>query len=139
MLAFVCLVSSLAINIGLHEFGHYAVANEYDLEPKMNFEFNEPEAGALFYTTSFYTEYTAPANELTEKDANIAFAGPAVNIIISLLLGLGYLIIPKNTPRKRLVATILMLFMIPSILSVIVNLIPLSGTDGSMIFQYLTS
>jgi Zn-dependent protease len=139
MLAFVCLVSSLAVNIYLHEYGHYAVAKEYNLDPEMHFEVNEPEEGALFYTTSFYTEYTAPAEKLTDKDANIAFAGPAVNMIIALLFGIAYLLVPKDTPRKRLVATILILFLIPSVLSVIVNIIPFTGTDGSMIFQYLTS
>ena len=91
----------------------------------------------VMYKTSFYTEYEAPAPEIVKEDAYVAFAGPAVNLIITVLLTLALLVIPKNTPRKRFVALFLVLFLIPSILSVVINLIPVAGTDGSMIMQFL--
>jgi len=128
------------MNIGVHEFGHYAAAKQYGLDPKMHFEVKPVESGVLknvMYTTSFYTEYNAPAINPVKEDAVIAFSGPLVNIIVSLLLTLAYFLVPKNTPRKRLISVVIILFLIPSVLSVILNLIPLSGTDGSVMMQVL--
>jgi Zn-dependent protease len=130
MLGLVLFVS-LYGNIVLHELGHFIVAKYFDLQPKMYFFDNGSGTGFSFFNQHFYTTYSPIAN--SSKDFFIALAGPLVNLILTIVLAIIYVKIPKT--KQNLKLAILML-LIPAIISFVSNILPLAGTDGAIIWSH---
>jgi len=131
------LFASMFANIFLHEEGHYAVAKSFDLSPKIHI--GEVPAGekSTFFVLSFYTTYLAKTN--SQQDAEIAFAGPLVNLLLTCIFACLYFVIPKKVRGRTYLEMILLVLLIPSLVSFIVNILPIPYSDGSVIFSFITS
>lgn len=134
MLLGIMLFTGLYGNIILHEAGHFVTAEHFNLQPKMYLFDNGTGTGFSFFNQNFYTTYDKPITQAATVDFLIALAGPLANLLLASLLVFAYLKIPKTKPGLRL--AILML-LIPSIISVISNLLPAAGTDGGIVWSYL--
>ncbi len=125
------LFGGLYGNIIAHETGHWLVASELGLNPKMHL-FESPENGTRsFFNQNFFTTYNS---NTVKSDTFVALAGPMINLIIALGLVALYLMIPKQKKYTRLV---IIMLLIPAILSFITNVIPTAGSDGSVLFANL--
>lgn len=126
------LLGSLFLNIFAHEAGHWTAAEAFNLNPKIHVF--EPYAGGKFslFTPNFFTTYSPNSLHLT--DVIVAFAGPLVNLLITIGLIAVYFAIPKEkrTFRLNLILTVLI---IPALISFIANMLPLPATDGSIIWN----
>ena len=123
------LFGGLYGNIVAHEMGHWLVANELNLDPKIHL-FESPENGTRsFFNQNFFTTYNADS---VKNDMFVAFAGPMINLIIALGLIALYFTIPK---QKKYIRLIVIMLIIPAILSFISNMLPTAGSDGALIMQ----
>jgi membrane-associated protease RseP (regulator of RpoE activity) len=123
------LFGGLYGNIVAHEMGHWLVANELNLDPKIHL-FESPENGTRsFFNQNFFTTYNADS---VKNDMFVAFAGPMINLIIALGLIALYFTIPK---QKKYIRLIVIMLIIPAILSFVSNIIPTAGSDGFVMLQ----
>jgi len=124
-------VNILLINVVLHEYGHYAAANYYDLDPEIKYNF-ENITGAGF---SLKGVPIASTSFIDNGDKNemvvIASMGPFINLIMGLFFVFLFIIFKD----KRLLGEILVIGMIVSLGSFVMNLLPFSGSDGALIFR----
>lgn len=134
MLLGVLLFTGLYGNIMLHETGHFIAAEHFNLQPKMYLFDNGTGTGFSFFNQNFYTTYNSPASYASYVDFLIALAGPLANVLLVLGLAIAYFKVPKTKGTLRL--AILML-LIPSVISVLSNLLPVAGTDGGIVWNYL--
>jgi len=130
----IALFGSLFFNIVAHETGHWIAAEAFNLDPKIHLF--EPFTGgkSSLFTPNFFTTYNSAAPE--SADAGIAFAGPLVNLIITLGLTAAYFAIPKEKRTFKL-ALLFIVLIVPSLISFIANMLPLPATDGSLIWNFL--
>ena len=128
------LLVGLFFNIVAHEAGHWAVAEADGLKPEIHFFEQSQEGKASFYTPSFSVSYSGRSSP--EEDAEIAFAGPVVNLIITLVLMGLYFVIPKGKRTVNL-ALIFIMLVLPSLISFIVNMLPFAGNDGNILINAL--
>lgn len=126
------------MNLYIHEYGHYTVANYYGLNPETHFESITISSDSKInpYTPAAYTSYTSNSRELTTQDAAIAFAGPLVNLIFALIVCAAYLALPKQK-RTFWVQTSFAILAVPAFISFIINLLPLGFSDGAIILNAL--
>jgi membrane-associated protease RseP (regulator of RpoE activity) len=123
------LFAGLYGNIVAHEMGHWLVASELDLNPKMHL-FEAPETGTRsFFNQNFFTTYNSGS---VQHDVLVAAAGPMINLALALGLAVVYMKLPKKRKYARLVVLMLL---IPAILSFVANIIPTAGSDGSVLIQ----
>ena len=130
----IALFASLFFNITAHEAGHWTAAEALNLNPKIHIF--EPYTGGSFslFTPNFFTTYNGNGSPLA--DAKIAFAGPLVNLIITIGMIAAYFAIPKDK-RTFNTALIFIVLIVPSLISFVANLLPLPATDGSLIWNFL--
>ncbi len=128
------LFGSLFFNIVAHETGHWIAAETLNLNPKIHLF--EPFTGgkSSLFTPNFFTTYNSAAPE--SADAGIAFAGPLVNLIITICLIAAYFAIPKEK-RTFNISLLFIVLIVPSLISFVANLMPLPATDGNLIWNFL--
>ena len=131
MLLGLFFLGSFFANVFTHELGHYAVAEAAGLQPKMHADFGT-ENTAYFKTTGFFVSYNAESSDFVPTDGLIAFAGPLMNVILLVIILGVYFKMPKKTTLTKLCFVALL---IPTVLSVVSNLLPFAGTDGSIILN----
>ena len=119
------------LNVVLHEAGHYWATEHYALEPEIAFNF-ENITGAGFSFKSIPIAYTSflDNGNLYEMGV-IALMGPFVNLLLGILF---MLVFGFSKERFYLKGIVLMCVMI-SIGSSVMNLIPIRGTDGYLILR----
>lgn len=130
------IFASMTLNIVLHEAGHYTTADLLNLDPEMHLEspVNISE-GTVVTTPNFaYVSYSSTTSSITFQDALVAASGPLVNAMLALLAISAYIFYPK---KNGLIKYSLLMFIIISIVSLAANLIPVSPSDGSILFEYL--
>lgn len=131
------IFASITSNIYLHEGGHFVTADLLNLDPEIHFE--SPiniSNGAVVTTPNFaYVTYDSTTSSSTIEDALIATSGPLVNAMLVILTAPLYIFYPK---KSRTIQYALLIFMLISIVSLTVNLIPVAPSDGSVIINYLT-
>ena len=128
------LLGGLFFNIVAHETGHWLAANSFGLDPHIHLFESYSTGKVSLFTPNFFTTYNsvnAPA-----IDAKIAFGGPLVNLLITLGLFGAYFAIPKEK-RTFKVTLIFTVLLIPSIISVIANMLPIPFNDGGMVWSFL--
>ena len=130
----ILLFAGLYGNIFAHELGHYLMADHFSLEPKVYLFDNGTGTGFSFFNQNFYTTYDNPSTQTAKTDFMIALAGPVANLLIVLALVCLYFKIPK---QKQILRLAVIMLLIPSIVSVLSNIIPAAGTDGGIIWSYL--
>ncbi len=125
---------SLFSNVVLHEIGHFFVADMLDMNPSIHLESPISITGHHVSSNRFaYVSYSSYFPGVALQDVLIAAAGPIVNAIMALICA-GLLFVNY---KNKTASYILLLFLVVSVLSCVINLIPLSGSDGSVIFSYL--
>ncbi len=127
----ICLFVSLnvfLVNIVLHEAGHYIAAENFGLEPEIKFDFG---VGNL----SFGFEGKALASTSFDEPSNrgelffVSIAGPLVNLIFGIIFSIVYFFV-----RDSKVRLLIIICVIVSLISFVMNMLPLWGTDGSIVF-----
>ncbi len=136
--ALVCFVLATAINIPLHEAGHYVVAESYGKSPSFHFLEKEKVVNENGVQTTAivpaYVSYFSETSENTSEDATIAFAGPFVNLMLGLL-GIGLFF---RVRKKNLLAEVaVIVFIIVSFVAFASNLLPVIGSDGAVILSVI--
>ena len=131
MLLGLFFLGSFFANVFTHELGHYAVAEAAGLQPKMHADFSTDNT-AYFTTTGFFVSYNAESSDFLPIDGLIAFAGPLMNVILLAVILTAYFKMPKKTTLTKLFFAALL---IPTVLSVVFNLLPFAGADGSIILN----
>jgi len=121
------MLGSLFLNVCLHEIAHYAVADFFDLDPKINLEgptkmrFNALE-------TQIYVSYSAQAS--TIQNLLIAIAGPLANLIFAISMLFARFLVKNKVDDMIFIAVI-----IPAILSFILNILPFPNSDGLIAYN----
>ena len=152
------VVASITINVHLHEFGHYWAAEHYELDPEVHItnvvELNSGEI-RLNMNPLAYTEFKDPFD--TDKNLRITLAGPIMNIMLTILFVLPYLILRRIIRKKMafmnligdnlmewkwlrvcfILDVIFISLIVPSLVSSIVNLSNAPGSDGAYIRELL--
>ena len=126
-------INIFLVNVVLHELGHYAAAEHYGLEPEIEFELgNLGEMGFSFEGVGLaYTSFIDNGNKA--EMAVIALMGPFVN----LLLGIVFLFIFIKFRKIEYLAEIGIIGVVVSIGAFLMNMLPIEGVDGSLIFGLL--
>ena len=154
---------SISMNVYLHELGHYVVADYYELNPTMhvtNVLSLQNDSLRVNMNPVAYVQYQNPGNtlEAIRKNINVTLAGPLTNLLITVLLLLGYIftrLLVKNrlynsdnyrkSSRYRLkvfkfcflIDVIFISLIIPSLVSVIVNFSNTPGSDGAFLRELI--
>ncbi len=124
------VIVAVFTNIYMHELGHYIAAEKLNLNPRIMLanpiapnsqtSFFNPEIAQVIYNGS----------SNLDQDKFIAFMGPFMNIQLALFIGLFYFMIPEKEMKR-----IFLVMIVISIISAITNIIPIPGTDGSILFN----
>ena len=134
LLGFVFIFANFfLLNVFIHEAGHYIAADYYNLEPEIEFDFGAVgDLGFGFEGTPIAsTSFNEPENN--SGLMVIVLTGPLFNLILSLLFFNGFIFYRNNKYIKEIV----IIGFILSFASFIMNLIPIEGSDGSLIFELL--
>lgn len=132
------LLAGLLLNVVAHEVGHFAVASAFGLEPEIYLEgaFVQYDGASFGFvgagSPEAHVSYLTPVSGVA--DALVAFAGPFVNVVLSIIFG-GTLILARN--RGETAKFLLVLLILVSVLSAMFNLVPVTGTDGAVMLAAL--
>ena len=127
------LIGSFFLNVAIHEYGHYAVADHYGLNPEIHFSaISQDTEGIALYGPSAYTSYSSSSRDFTPQDGIIALAGPLINLGFALAICGVYLAIPKQK-RTFPVQACFAMMLVPSFLSFIINMLPIGASDGAIV------
>ena len=152
MIALSMTFLSILMNIYLHEQGHYLVADHFGLNPSIHFssQNNSEESVFNFLLSRDFRAYVT-FDAFCEDHVNllVTLAGPIVNLLIALTLFLvyGFSInkLKKDNHRYEkyfgyfiLADTIFISILVPSILSFLINMAPITGSDGAAIYEILS-
>ena len=139
LIGVIALLGSLFLNIAIHEVGHYGVADTFGLEPEIYLRgpFVKYDGNTVGFvgigTPDARVSYLEPSSGAA--DAVVAFGGPFVNIMLSIFFAGLYLIMRNRSETTRIM---ILLMLIPSLLSVMFNLVPVTGTDGAAMLAALS-
>lgn len=155
-LSFFMVLASITVNIYLHEMGHFVVADSYGLNPEMNI------SGVISVTDDrlqlnmkpvAYVRYRDPGDVL--KNIYITIAGPLMNLLLVVMSLLFYVLMKRRFKiqlssdrlSKKAKLRVIRLsfifdiafisFLVPCLVSVIVNLANISGSDGAFLRELL--
>ncbi len=154
---------SISVNVYLHELGHYLVADFYELNPSMhitNVLSLQDESLRVNMNPVAYVQYQNPGDspEGIRKNIAVTLAGPLANLFITILVFVSYILtkyilreklyssdIYKRSQKYRmkvfrlsfLIDVIFISLLIPSLVSVIVNLSNTPGSDGAFLRQLI--
>ena len=122
-------VNVVFLKVILHEFGHYIAAESYGLEPEI--ELNLESVGDLRF--NFEAQPLASTSFLNTRDSLklfvIVLLGPFMNLILGIVFLVCFVFLRSNVIREMA-----LIGFIVSMGSFIMNILPFSGSDGSLIF-----
>lgn len=149
--------ASMGMNVYLHEMGHAAVAEYYGLEPRIHIDDMFLVEGEFRFNLHprAYTTFSDPGD--TAKNIWITLAGPLVNIGISILFAVLYTIFRSLVMRRLrraahkgrikeqshlitlcfFVDVIFISMLVPAIISAVVNLSDIPGSDGAFLRELM--
>ena len=128
-------VNVFLFNVVLHEYGHFAAADYYGLEPEI--EFNLDSIGNLgFNLFSFESKTIASTSFIDNGDEDellaVVLMGPFANLLFGVVFFLCLLFL-KNYMLKELC----IVGGVVSLASFLMNILPLDGGDGGLIFAMI--
>ncbi len=122
-------INGFLLNVVLHEVGHYMAADYYNLEPKIDFDFKS--VGNLSFgfkaTPIASTSFNEPRT--TGELVVVALAGPFFNLILGILFLMIFIF-----SKKEIIKELMLICFVISIASFVMNILPLDGADGSLVF-----
>ena len=126
-------VNVMFLNVVLHELGHYAAAQSYGLEPKIELNFDNLEriSFGLKSISLATTSFNDNGNENELK------AIVLMGVFMNLILGVCFSMVFVFFKGKEYIAEIGLIGAVVSLGSLIMNLLPIQGVDGSFIFGTL--
>lgn len=126
-------VNVMFLNVILHEGGHYIAAEHYGLEPKIEFNF-ENLKGMSFGLESISLATTSFNDNGNESELKvIVLMGVFMNLVLGVLFSMVFVFFR----RKKYIGEIGLIGVVVSFGSLIMNLLPIQGVDGSFIFGFL--
>jgi Zn-dependent protease len=133
----VVFISSLAVNLVIHEGAHYAVAEHLGVGPEVHFTPENVSSKNFFSmdTEIAYVQYSSDTTDITKDDALIAIAGPLADLALGSLGVFFYF----NTKRSKFAKMLLLFVIVPAFVSFATNIIPINPADGYYVFQYFFS
>ncbi|MDO8508361.1 MAG: hypothetical protein Q7S27_01610 [Nanoarchaeota archaeon] len=122
-------VNIFFLNVIVHEIGHYLTAEHYNLEPEIEFDFGSVgDSGFGFSGTPIAsTSFNEPNNG--DVLAAIVLTGPLFNLILGVIFFMIFVFYRDNEYIREVV----IIGFIVSISSFLMNLIPIEGSDGSLL------
>ena len=134
------IAAGMTLNVYLHELGHYVVADQLGMNPEMHFDAPvEIDYGAKAVRTNpapAYVSYDSIVPEYTYNDALIAISGPLVNGFLMLFFGGLFLAVPRKH-KNSFKSSVLSIFFVIALLSIILNIIPIAPSDGYVVASYI--
>lgn len=123
-------VNAMFLNVVLHEAGHYAAAGHYGLEPKIEFNLENVEkmSFGLESVSLATTSFNDNGNKVELKIT--VLMGLFMNLVLGVLFSFVFVLFKE----KRYIAEIALIGIVVSFGSLIMNLLPIEGIDGSFIF-----
>ena len=126
-------VNCFVLNVVGHEIGHYLTARHYNLEPEIDFEWNNLsdlgfELGGIPLAS---TSFDDPKDERVL--ANVVAAGPLFNFALCILFALLFV----YCRNKEYLREVILIGFILSFASFLMNLIPIDGSDGSLLWELI--
>ncbi|MFP4111565.1 MAG: site-2 protease family protein [Candidatus Woesearchaeota archaeon] len=137
-------------NVYFHEVGHYLVAKAYDLEPEMHFTTGNSDGGlfSIIMSNEFkaFVRFNATKNQI--QNLLVTSAGPLVNLFFSIVLAVLYFGVLRKLKKNKdlyvkkfwvflMLDVVFVSFFIPSILSFVINMSLISGSDGTVIYSLI--
>lgn len=126
-------VNVFVVNVVFHEVGHFVAAEHYGLRPVIEFDMNNVENN---FSLSLESKPIASTKFLkTESEDDlfvITLIGPLMNLLIGLVF-LFSLLMFKTYEIKELC----FIGVVLSFVSFVMNMIPVSGSDGIYIFGHI--
>jgi Zn-dependent protease len=120
-------VNIFALNVVMHEIGHYVPAEYYDLEPKMEFSLQSLNDSLEFSLDSKpVASTTFLRGDSTLELAVITLMGPFMNLFFALVFLTGFLL-----SKRYVLKDVSIIGFVLSFTSFVMNMIPISGTDGA--------
>ncbi len=156
-MSLVMISVSVFVNVYLHELGHYVVADHYGLEPDMHIDSiieGEPGEARFNMNPEAYVRYRNPGD--TWKNIFVTAAGPLMNLLLFVFF-FSMNIMSKRWFRKKIrvakrvdpksavvyirasfmVDLVLLSMAVPSLISFIVNMMNIPGSDGAHLRQLI--
>jgi Zn-dependent protease len=130
-------ISSLAMNLVIHEGAHYGVAEILGVNPEVRFTPENVSSKNFFSmdTELAYVQYSSDTADITKDDALIASAGPLADLTLGSL-GLFFYF---KTKRTKVAKMLLVFVIVPALVSFVTNAMPVYPADGYYVFQYFFS
>ncbi len=127
----IVFVNAFFLNVIIHEIGHYLAADYYELEPEIEFDFGV--VGDLGFGLESRpiasTNFIAPLNKI--ELYSIVLMGPLMNLMLGIAVFFIFVFC-----KKEIIREVMIICFIISIASFIMNIVPISGTDGSLVFGF---
>ena len=127
-------VNVFLLNVVLHEVGHYVTAEHYNLEPRIEFDFN-----GIGDALSFSFESRAIASTSFVDNGNkeelffIVSMGPFINLILGLIFMTLFVVFRK----KGFFAEMMIIATIVSLGAFVMNILPFEGIDGRVMLDLI--
>jgi hypothetical protein len=149
------IFSSVTLNVYLHEYAHYAVADYYGLNPSINIqnivELDDSRNIVFNANPKAFTTFNNPHDD--QLNFEVTVAGPLMNVLLTLIFSAMYIVMRyslllksrklkiikdydnlwKNLRLSFLVDVIFVSIIVPSLVSVFVNFSNIPGSDGSIL------
>ena len=123
-------INVFLLNVILHEIGHYIAADYYNLEPEVEIDLNS--VGNLGFgfkgVPIASTSFNEPSSE--NEFISVVLMGPLLNLLLMIIFFIGFIFFRENKYLKE----IMIIGFVISISSFIMNIIPIEGTDGNLLF-----
>lgn len=124
-------VNVLFLNVVFHEFGHYLAADHYGLEPEMKFgfDFDRINGGLLSFGGAGLASTSFIDNGNFGNLLVVVLTGPFVNLLLGIFFFFVFVFVRNENVRE-----LLFICAIVSLLSFGMNMLPINGVDGSVLF-----
>jgi len=132
LLIVIVFLSSFIGNVLLHETGHYLTASMFGLNPSM-YVSSPAESLNYIFESKPIASVSFSESASNEQTFLVGLMGPAVNLFLAVI----FLVIYIESKQNKYIGKSALAAFLPSILSFIINILPLGSTDGSVLLSLL--
>ncbi len=126
-------INIFLLNVLGHEFGHYMAADYYGLEPNITLDFGAVgDLGFGFESVPIASTSFNNPNSLFSL-VGVILMGPFFNLVLGLIFTFS-LFYPR---LPNFLKEIMIIGFVTSISSFLMNIVPIGGADGSLLFKLI--